>query len=67
MKKLIIAPLLLAALFAISSGTRVTPAAAAPTAPEIGGCRWFCDGNPTAFKTRNDCQAVCSGFCEAIC
>lgn len=68
MKKLIIAPLMLVALFAVSSGTSGTPPAAAGSiAPAIGGCRWFCDSNPTPFSTRRDCERVCASSCEAVC
>ena len=64
MKKLIIAPLMLAALFAVVGGAR-QPAAAAPTAPEFGACRWYCGS--ASFVKRTDCQAVCSEACEQIC
>jgi hypothetical protein len=68
MKKLIFAPLALAALFAMTNGmTGTPPAAAQPSAPEVGGCRYFCDPSPQPFLTRQACQAVCSTFCEAIC
>jgi hypothetical protein len=64
MKKLIIAPLLLAALFAVIGGQR--PVAAAPTAPEFGACRWYCN-NGVSFTTLSACQAVCRPECEQVC
>ena len=67
MKTIMFAGLSLVCMFAISSGGQTPTAAAAPSAPEIGGCRWFCDGNPTAFRTAAACQSACSSACEAIC
>jgi hypothetical protein len=64
MKKLIIAPLLLAALFAVIGGQR--PVAAAPAAPEFGACRFYCN-NGVSFTTLSACQAVCRPECEQIC
>ena len=66
MKKLILAPLALAAMFAISSGTYTTPAAADPSAPQIGSCRWFCGSGP-GFRTEAECEKTCSTECEAVC
>jgi hypothetical protein len=66
MKKLMFAPLALAALFAIATGSH-TPAAAHPTAPQIGACRWFCGPGSTAFKTETACEQVCSTECVAVC
>jgi hypothetical protein len=68
MKKLILAPLALAAMFAISSGARPSPAAASPTpsAPQTGSCRWFCDSGP-GFRTEAECEKTCSTACEAVC
>jgi hypothetical protein len=65
MKKLIIAPLMLAALFAVVGGAR-QPVAAAPTAPEFGDCRWYCNSG-RSFTTLKACQAVCGNECEQIC
>jgi len=68
MKKFMFAMLSLVCLFAISTGAEARqPAPAVPSAPQIGGCRWFCDGNPKAFIKQADCQAVCSTACEQIC
>ena len=68
MKKSILASLALVALFAVSTSASGTqPAAAAPQAPQIGGCRWFCDAKPTAFLTLRECTRVCGQGCEEIC
>lgn len=64
MKKLIIAPLMLAALFAVASGAQKS-ASAAPTAPEFGACRWYCDSG-VSFTTKSACEAAC-GACEQVC
>jgi len=54
-------------VLALSTGvTRSTAAAAQPDA-EIGACRYFCGADPTPFKTRAACDAVCSSECDAIC
>lgn len=53
-------------MLAIASGGSA-PAAASPSQPQIGGCRWFCDGVSTPFLTRAACQAVCASDCEQIC
>jgi len=66
MKKLIIAPLMLAALFAVAGGARASEPAPGPDAPQIGGCRWFCDSGP-GFIKRSDCEAVCATVCEQVC
>jgi hypothetical protein len=66
MKKLMFATLSLVCMFAMSGGQTPT-ASAAPTAPEIGACRWFCDNDPTAHRTASACNAVCSSACEVIC
>jgi len=67
MKKLIIAPLMLAALFAAVSGdARASLPAPAPTETEIGGCRFYCnDGR--RFTTSAACEAVCPGECDQVC
>jgi hypothetical protein len=67
MKKIMFAGLSLVCMFAIASGGETPAASAAPSAPEIGSCRWFCGANPTAFKSAAACSAVCSSACEAIC
>jgi hypothetical protein len=64
MKKLFIAPLLLAALFALTGGQR--PVAAAPSAPEFGACRWYCNSG-ASFTTKSACQTACGPECEQIC
>jgi hypothetical protein len=68
MKKFIIAPLVLAALFAVTgiNGSGATQSAAAAEAPEWGACRWYCN-NGTSFQTLPQCQAVCGSECEKIC
>jgi hypothetical protein len=67
MKKLIIAPLMLAALFAAVSGdARASLPTPAPTDTEWGACRWYCnDGR--SFSQKSGCQAVCGNECEQIC
>jgi hypothetical protein len=65
MKKLIIAPLMLAALFAVTGGTQKS-ASAAPTAPEWGTCRWYCNSG-VSFKDLSACRAVCGNECEQVC
>jgi hypothetical protein len=67
MKKLMFAALSLVCTVAIATGGAPAPAAAAPTAPEIGGCRWVCGGNPTRFTSASACQAACSTECEVLC
>lgn len=67
MKKIMFAGLSLVCMFAIASGGETPAASAAPSAPEIGGCRWFCGNNPVGFKTQAACQASCSSFCDAVC
>jgi hypothetical protein len=67
MKKIMFAGLSLVCMFAISSGGQTPAASAAPSAPEIGGCRWFCGNNPVGFRTAAACQASCSSVCEAVC
>jgi hypothetical protein len=64
MKKLFIAPVLLAALFALTGGQR--PVAAAPSAPEFGACRWYCN-NGVSFTTKSACTAACGPECEQVC
>jgi hypothetical protein len=66
MMKWMYATLSLVCMLAIATGG-TAPASAAPREPQIGGCRWFCDGNPKPFTTRAACTAVCSSECEAIC
>jgi hypothetical protein len=68
MKKLMFSMLSLACMLAISSGGQTPSASAAPpSAPEIGGCRWFCGNSPTPFRTAAACDAACSSDCEVIC
>jgi|GEM_PF-6561170 len=67
MKKIMFAGLSLICMFTIASGGQTPTASAAPEAPQIGACRWFCGGNPTGFRTAAACQAVCSSACEAVC
>ena len=67
MKKLIIAPLMLAALFAAVSGdARASLPTPAPTDAEFGACRFYCN-NGRSFTTLAGCNAVCPGECEKIC
>ena len=70
MKKLIIAPLMLAAVFsvsgAISGGASASALAPAPTDPEFGACRYYCN-NGRSFPRLADCTAVCPGECEQVC
>jgi|KBSSwiStaDraftv2_1062776.scaffolds.fasta_scaffold3006512_2 hypothetical protein len=66
MKKLIIVPLMLAALFAISGGASASGPAPAPTDPEFGACRYYCNSG-RSFAKLAECNAVCPGECEQIC
>ena len=66
MKKLIIAPLMLAALFAVSGGANASQPAPSPPDPEWGACRWYCN-NGRSFTTLSACNNVCPGECEQIC
>jgi len=67
MKKLMFATLSLVCMFVIAGGRAAPSAAAAPVAPQIGSCRWFCGSSPTQFKTVEACEAVCATECEAVC
>jgi hypothetical protein len=67
MKKLIIAPLMLAALFAAVAGdARASLPSPPPTDSEIGSCRFYCN-NGRNFRTLSECNNVCPGECEKIC
>jgi len=67
MKKLIIAPLMLAALFAAVSGdARASLPAPGPTDTEFGACRWYCNSG-RSFVRKADCDAACPGECEQVC
>jgi len=66
MKKLIIAPLMLAALFAVTGGASASGPAPTPTDPEWGACRYYCNSG-RSFQTQSQCDAVCPGECEVIC
>jgi hypothetical protein len=66
MKKMVFATLSLACMFGIA-GTGASPAAATPTAPHIGACRWSCPGVSTRFTTAAACDAVCPTECDAVC
>jgi hypothetical protein len=67
MKKLIIAPLMLAALFAAVSGdARASRPVPLPTETEIGACRFYCNDGRN-FRLFSECNAVCPGECEKIC
>ena len=66
MQKLFIAVLALACLFAVTA-PRGTPAAAAPSPPAFGACRWFCVGKTGAFQTEAACAKACSTECVAVC
>lgn len=67
MKKLMFATLSLVCTFAIATSAGENAPAAAPKAPEIGGCRFVCAGNPTRFTSEATCAAACSTECEVIC
>jgi hypothetical protein len=51
------------------SGTPVSAAplsaAAAPTPPQFGACRWYCGSR--SFTTAAACAASCSFECDQIC
>lgn len=66
MKKLIIVPLMLAAMFALAGGASASQPAPGPTEPEWGACRWYCNDGRSS-STRAACEAVCPGECEQIC
>jgi hypothetical protein len=68
MKKFfMLATLSMVTMFALSSGGQVPAASAAPTAPEIGTCRWFCGAGGFPYKTESACSAACSSGCDVIC
>lgn len=67
--KLLFAMVPMVLVLAITGGAApeaVAQVDAAP-APEVGGCRYFCENDPTPHLTRAACQAVCSTLCEPIC
>jgi len=66
MKKLMFATLAMVSAFAFAGGSAPT-ANAAPAAPQIGACRFFCGNNPHPYTTNAACQAVCSSECDEIC
>lgn len=67
MKKMMFATLALVCMFAVAGGNATPSAAAAPTAPEIGTCRWFCGPSTKPFTTASACAVACATTCEAIC
>lgn len=68
MKKLMFATFSLVCMFAIAGSNGTPPAAAAaPTAPEIGTCRWFCGPFTKPFTSEPACEAACATTCEAVC
>lgn len=50
-----------------ASATRNTPTAPAATDAEIGTCVYDCASNGKTYRTRAQCTAVCTSFCEPIC
>jgi hypothetical protein len=67
MKKLMFASFAMACVFAIAGQGQTPAASAAPAAPQIGGCRWFCGSSPKQFTTAKACQASCSSACDEVC
>ena len=60
MKKSMFATLSLVCMFAIAGGNGTPPAAAAaPTEPEVGTCRWFCGPFTKSFASGPACEAAC--------
>ena len=68
MKRSLIATLFLVVMIAAASGSRAAPPAAR-SAPQFGGCRWFCDTTNSSFTTLSACGAACGGpsHCEEVC
>jgi hypothetical protein len=67
MKKMMFSTLALVCMFAFAGGDATPSAAAAPTAPEVGTCRWFCGPFTKSFASAAACQAVCATTCEPVC
>jgi hypothetical protein len=67
MLKSFVAMISLCAVAVVANAVDTTPAHAAPAAPSIGACRWFCGSSPKAFVTAAACQAVCTEACDEIC
>ena len=67
MKKLSLTALALA-VATVLAGATATPSTAAPSAPQIGSCRWQCAKTAKWYSTASACSAACAGStCEAIC
>ncbi|HEX8112689.1 MAG TPA: hypothetical protein VF516_33390 [Kofleriaceae bacterium] len=68
MKRSLIATLFLITMIAVASGSRAAPSAA-PEAPQIGSCRWFCTTTGKAFSTASACATACGGpaACDEVC
>jgi hypothetical protein len=63
----LIATLFLVSMVTMASGSRAAPPAA-PSAPQFGGCRWFCDTTGKAFTTARACATACApASCEEVC
>lgn len=68
MKKWIVATLMTASMFAMSTGSSpATAAGHADDADEIGACVYDCSSNGVRYRTRAACHTACSGFCEPLC
>ena len=71
MKRSLFAALFMVSLCAVTTGSQAAPSAsttvepASSTAPQFGGCRWYCGSQ--AFLTQSACQVVCSSACDEIC
>ena len=68
MKRSLIAALFLISLGAIATGSQAASQTSQPpaaSAPQFGGCRWYCGSK--SYLTQSQCQANCSFECDQIC
>jgi hypothetical protein len=68
MKRSLMAALFLVSMSAIAMGSQATSPRSQPpaaSAPQFGGCRWYCGSK--SYLTRSQCQANCSFECDQIC
>ena len=68
MKRSLMAALFLVSMSAIAMGSQATSLGSQPpaaSAPQFGGCRWYCGSK--SYLTQSQCQANCSFECDEIC